>query len=48
MDLLADWNANDDGEFGPSGDDGFRFSTLHIPEKSILTINMNGHTINRG
>lgn len=46
VDLLADWKANKEGEFG-SGD-GFNWSTICIPAKSIVTINMNGHTIDRG
>ena len=46
VDLLADWNANQKGEFG-SGE-GFDWSTIYVPKKAIVTINMNGHTINRG
>ena len=48
VDLYADWNANEDGEFGKSGDDGFQFSTIYVPDDVKITINMNGHTINRG
>lgn len=44
-DLLADWNAVD-GEFG-SGD-GFKWDTIYIEEEAIITLNLNGHTINRG
>ena len=46
VDLLADWHANKDGEFG-SGN-GFNWSTICVPEKARVMLNMNGHTINRG
>ena len=48
VDLKADWNANEDGEFGKSSWDGFRYSTIHVPSDTRITINMNGHKINRG
>ena len=47
VDLLADWKANKEGEFGDSDLDGFRQSTIHCPSNVKLTINMNGHTIDR-
>ncbi len=54
VDLLADWKANEDGEFGDSWrfatdwGDGFQYSTIYVPGNTRMTINMNGHTINRG
>ncbi len=48
VDLLADWNANEYGEFGSSRGDGFQYSTIYVPSDTRITINMNGHTINRG
>ena len=48
VDLKADWNANEKGEFGKSSWDGFRFSTIYVPSDTRITINMNGHKINRG
>ena len=48
VDFYADWNANDDGEFGKSSWDGFQFSTIYVPSDTRITINLNGHTINRG
>jgi hypothetical protein len=47
VDLLADWNANSKGEFGDSDLEGFRQSTIYCPSGVRLTINMNGHTIDR-
>lgn len=48
VDLLADWNANSDGEFGDSDLEGFRWSTIFVPDNVRITVNLNGHTINRG
>lgn len=55
VDLLADWKANEDGEFGDSWrfdtsgwGDGFQYSTICVPGNTRMMINMNGHTINRG
>ena len=54
VDLLADWKANDKGEFGESWKfasdwgDGFQYSTIYVPGNTRMMINMNGHTINRG
>lgn len=48
VDLLADWNANEKGEFGSSSGDGFQYSTIYVPSDVKMTINLNGHTINRG
>lgn len=47
VDLLDDWNANSKGEFGDSDLEGFRQSTIYCPSGVRLTINMNGHTIDR-
>ena len=46
VDIYTDWNANDMGKFG-SGD-GFDNDTIYIPVDSKVTLNLNGHTINRG
>ena len=48
VDFYADWNANAEGEFGDSDGLGFRFSTICVPEDVRITLNLNGHTINRG
>lgn len=47
VEFLADWKANDDGEFGGSWGDGFRQSTIYVPGDTKMTINLNGHTIDR-
>lgn len=48
VDFYADWIAN--GSFTDSGftDDGFKNDTIYIPDDAKVTINMKGHTINRG
>jgi hypothetical protein len=50
VDLYADWKA-DDGVFtddwwrnGP----GFDWDTIYVPDDARVTLNMNGHTIDRG
>ena len=48
VDLLTDWNANEEGEFGDSDGVGFRQSTIYVPESARVMLNMNGHTIDRG
>ena len=45
VDLYADWTAVK-GVFADDSD-GFDNETLYIPEGAVVTINMNGHTINR-
>lgn len=45
VDLYADWTATN-GEFG-SGD-GFNNDTVQFPSETCITLNMNGHTVNRG
>ena len=47
VEFLADWKANDDGEFGDSWGDGFRQSTIYVPGDTKMTVNLNGHTIDR-
>ena len=44
VDLLADWTAVDD-DFGSGS--GFDWSTIFIPGDTKITLNMNGHTIDR-
>jgi hypothetical protein len=46
IDLYADWNATS-GVFGKL-ESGFKWDTLYVPENARITLNMNGHTINRG
>ena len=48
VDLLTDWNANAEGEFGDSDGVGFRQSTIYVPDSARVMLNMNGHTIDRG
>jgi hypothetical protein len=48
VDLLADWKANEKGEFVGSDGEGFENSTIYIPQEAKVMLNMNGHTINRG
>lgn len=45
VDFYADWKANADGEFGSGA--GFSFSTLSIPDDASITLNLNGHKIDR-
>ena len=49
VDLYADWTADDKGEFSDDFIDGvgFEWNTIAIPANARITINMNGHTINR-
>lgn len=50
VDLLTDWNAVD-GKFTDDfwgGDKGFKWKTIRVYEEAIITLNLNGHTINRG
>ena len=48
VDLFAHWKANYEGEFGDSDLEGFKNSTIYVPEETYITINLNGLTINRG
>ena len=49
VDLYADWSADDDDDFietflnGP----GFKWRTIYIDDDARITLNMNGHTIDR-
>ena len=49
VDLYADWSADDDDDFietflnGP----GFKWRTIYIDNDARITLNMNGHTIDR-
>ena len=53
VDFYGDWTANEDGEFGDSWrlgsnwGDGFQYNTIYIPDDVRITINLNGHTIDR-
>ena len=46
VDIYADWNAAD-ATFGSVGV-GFSYGTIAIPAGANVTLNLNGHTINRG
>ena len=49
VDIYTDWNAVD-GEFTDDwiNGDGFKNDTIYIPDDVKVTLNLNGHTINRG
>ena len=52
VDIYADWNAvngnfTDDSWWETNGP-GFDNDTIYIPEDARVTLNLNGHTINRG
>ena len=53
VDFYGDWTADEDGVFGDSWrlgsnwGDGFQYSTIYIPEDVNITLNLNGHTIDR-
>ena len=46
VDIYADWIAVD-GEFSNEGK-GFKWETIYFEEGVRMTVNLNGHTINRG
>ena len=53
VDLYADWNADKDGNFTDDAwyeinGDGFNNDTIYIPDGAKVTLNLGGHTINRG
>ena len=52
VDIYADWNAvngnfTDDAWYETNGP-GFNNDTIYIPDDARVTLNLNGHTINRG
>ena len=50
VDIYADWNANKDGEFTESSwnGKGFNWDAIYFRPNVRMTLNLNGHTINRG
>ena len=50
VDIYADWNANADGEFTESSwnGKGFNWDAIYFQPNVKITLNLNGHTINRG
>ena len=50
VDIFADWEANEDGQFSDDwvGGPGFDNDTIYIPAEARVTLNLNGHTIDRG
>jgi hypothetical protein len=52
VDIYADWTAAEDGNFtddawNEKNGDGFNNDTIYIPYGAIVTLNLNGYTINR-
>ena len=49
VDLLTDWEANDDGQFSDDwiNGKGFDNDTIYVPADTKVTLNLNGHTIDR-
>ena len=50
VDIYADWNANADGEFTESfmNGKGFNWDAIYFQPNARMTLNLNGHTIDRG
>ena len=50
VDLYSDWNADDEGRFSDDywNGSGFKHDTIYFQDGIEFTLNMNGHTINRG
>ena len=50
VDIYADWNANKDGEFTEDffNGKGFNWDAIYFQPNVRMTLNLNGHTINRG
>ena len=50
VDIYADWNANADGEFTESfmNGKGFNWDAIYFQPSVRMTLNLNGHTVNRG
>lgn len=47
VDLYADWVADESGKFGKSSWTGFQYTTIYVPSGVSMTVNMNGHKIDR-
>ena len=50
VDLHTDWKANKDGQFSDDwiNGKGFDNDTIYVPADARVTLNLNGHTIDRG
>ena len=50
VDIYADWNANEDGEFTKEffNGKGFNWDAIYFQPNVKMTLNLNGYTINRG
>ena len=50
VDIYADWNANENGEFTKEffNGKGFNWDAIYFQPNVRMTLNLNGHTINRG
>ena len=50
VDIYTDWEANEDGGFTKElwNGDGFKNDTIFVPADAKVTLNLNGHTIDRG
>ena len=50
VDIYADWNANEDGEFTKEfwNGKGFNWDAIYFQPNVKMTLNLNGHTVNRG
>ena len=50
VDIYADWNANEDGEFTEDffNGKGFNWDAIYFQPNVRITLNLNGHTVNRG
>ena len=50
VDIYTDWEANKDGQFSDDwvGGAGFDNDTIYVPADARVTLNLNGHTIDRG
>lgn len=50
VDIYADWTADKSGDFTDEiwNGKGFKNDTIHVPTDAKVTLNLNGHTIDRG
>ena len=50
VDIYADWNANEDGEFTEDffNGKGFNWDAIYFQPNVRITLNLNGYTVNRG